>query len=218
MFIILISSGSCCSQTSITWCREWRCRWSCNADYPRKSGYVVFYHIIFHGMHLWPQVKLQAFFVPFMLKWTEQIQSGCSVHPKKQNKSKNTPWCYQSPPDDSQQLHHSCTHRPWSPKCLHSRTNQWSRNADILGWFCVSRHLLFVTCFLSLIQFDSRGKSWAPVIQDDTDWNMMQVQLHEQVRHMKGWLNTITVSFNLDTMEGFKNHRQVSVWCSHLHI
>ena len=124
---------------------------------------------------------------------------------------KEYPRCYQSPPDDSQQLHHSCAHRPWSPKCLHSRTNQWSRNADLLGWFCISRRLLFVICFLSLIQFDSGGKSRAPVIQDDTDWNMMQVQLHEQVRRTKGRLNTITVSFNLDTMEGFKNRRQVSV-------
>ena len=124
---------------------------------------------------------------------------------------KEYPQCYQSSPDDSQQLHHSCAHCPWSPKCLHSRTNQWSRNADLLGWFCVSRHLLFVICFLSLIQFDSGGKSRAPVIQDDTDWNMMQVQLHEQVRRTKGRLNTITVSFNLDTMEGFKNHRQVSI-------
>ena len=42
-------------------------------------------------MHLWPQVKSQAFFVLITLKWMEQIWSGRSVHPKKQNESKNTP-------------------------------------------------------------------------------------------------------------------------------
>jgi hypothetical protein len=40
---------------------------------------------------------------------------------------------------------------------------------------------------------------------------MMQVQLREQVRRTKGKLNTICVSFNLDTMEGFKNRKQVSL-------
>ena len=54
------------------------------------------------------------------------------------------------------------------------------------------------------------GKTRAPVIQDDSDWNMMQVQLWEQVRRTKGKLNTICVTFDLDTMEGFKNHKQVS--------
>jgi len=39
---------------------------------------------------------------------------------------------------------------------------------------------------------------------------MTQVQLREQVRRTKGKLNTICVTFDLDTMEGFRNRKRVS--------
>jgi len=37
----------------------------------------------------------------------------------------------------------------------------------------------------------------------------MQTQLREQVRRTKGKLNAICVTFDLDTMEGFKNRKRV---------
>ncbi|KAF9034763.1 hypothetical protein BJ165DRAFT_1533815 [Panaeolus papilionaceus] len=52
------------------------------------------------------------------------------------------------------------------------------------------------------------GKAKAPVIQDDSDFNMMQVQLREQFRRSKGKLNTVCVTFNLDSMDRFKNHKR----------
>ena len=57
------------------------------------------------------------------------------------------------------------------------------------------------------------GKARAPITQDEADWKMVQNQLRAQVMRTKGRLESICVSFDLDQMDGYKNHKRV---CSHL--
>ncbi|KAF9471430.1 hypothetical protein BDN70DRAFT_571699 [Pholiota conissans] len=52
------------------------------------------------------------------------------------------------------------------------------------------------------------GKSQAPVIQDDQDWKALQGQLEAHVSRPKSKLNTIAVTFDLDSMEGYKNRKR----------
>jgi len=47
---------------------------------------------------------------------------------------------------------------------------------------------------------------------------MMRKQLCEQVRRTKGKLNVICVTFNLDTMDRYKNRKRVSQNCMRITI
>ncbi|KAF8968731.1 hypothetical protein BDZ97DRAFT_1755029 [Flammula alnicola] len=132
----------------------------------------------------------REFFILVTFEWTERVKSVRSSRPKKTSESKNTP-------DAIKVL--SLTRAQFVTAALTAHGHQ---SAYIPGATSGPGMQISWSGFAG-------GKARAPVIQDDADWHMMQVQLRQQVRSTKGKLNTICVTFDLDTMEGFKNRRQL---------
>ncbi|KAF8868520.1 hypothetical protein CPB84DRAFT_1857570 [Gymnopilus junonius] len=131
-------------------------------------------------------LKNHDFYVLVTLEWTERIKTVRSSRPKKMNESKNTP-------DVVKVL--TMTHPQFVMAAL---TAHGYQQAYIPG----------PTSAKVILSISSGGKARAPIVQDDTDWNMAQVQLRDQVRHTRGKLNAVCVIFDLDSMEGFKNRKR----------
>ncbi|KIM42229.1 hypothetical protein M413DRAFT_10427 [Hebeloma cylindrosporum] len=83
-------------------------------------------------------------------------------------------------------------------------TVEWTERVKVLATTLVRRRMHRRT-----LQINSRGgMTHAPITQDDADWKMVQDQLHAQVIRTKGRLESICVSFDLDQMDGYKNHKR----------
>jgi len=135
-------------------------------------------------------VNAHRFFVHVTLEWTERSKTARSTRSKKQEETKSTP-------DALEVLNMSRT--GFVPAAL---TAHGYQNAYIPG--PTSGPGMQVTW-----TGHAGGKKRAPIIQDDSDWDMMKAQLRQQVRRTKGKLDTICVTFDLDLMEGYKNRKQL---------
>ncbi|PPQ76057.1 hypothetical protein CVT26_005439 [Gymnopilus dilepis] len=129
------------------------------------------------------------FFVLVILEWTERVKAGRSVRPKKVMESKNTP-------DVVKIL--TLTRAQFVTAALSAHGLQ---NAYIPGPTSGPGMQISWTGIPG-------GKSGAPVVQDDADWNMTKIQLREQARRTRGKLNNVCVTFDLNAMEGFKNRKR----------
>ena len=54
--------------------------------------------------------------------------------------------------------------------------------------------------------FVSSGKTWALIIHDNAEWDCILVKL----RGAKATVDTVSVVFDLDTMDGYKNRKCVT--------
>jgi len=72
----------------------------------------------------------------------------------------------------------------------------------------------FISFLLGLFDTDlckhSGGKNGAPLIQDDQDWKTLQQQLCEHTVRSRNKASVFVV-FDLETMEGYKNRKRVSI-------
>jgi hypothetical protein len=63
-----------------------------------------------------------------------------------------------------------------------------------------------------ILFFRSGGKGQAPLISDDPDWRTILAQLQAFVNRPRSKLETVCIIFDLDQMQGFKNHRHVCIF------